>query len=133
MACRCVVPTVQAAVSTAHEAERSIGASCRAWEKQAIEAANPNPEMIARHDELMAKAKKFDAEALAKYSDVSARQAAIENEVQAKMDADAIYDWRYDLKAARDCWRGLDIVQDIHQEQEARLNQLAQQLANAPR
>jgi hypothetical protein len=108
--------------------EQSIAANCRSWEERALKAAHPDAETIARHDQLIAQSRRYADEALAKHNDVAARQAAIANQVQAEIYADAIYDWRYDLKAATDCWDELNFVEGVHREQRARLNQLAQQL-----
>ncbi len=116
--------------ASAGKTEQSMAASCQAWEQRAKEAANPNAELIARHNLLMAKAEQFKREALARYDDVAARQAAIENEVQAKIDADGLYDWRYDLKTARECWDGLNLAEEIHRQQVERLAELAQHLAD---
>lgn len=78
--------------------EQTITASCQAWEDRARQAAHPTSALIAAHDRLMAQSAAYDAEALKKYNDSAARQTAIEKSVQAKMDADAIYDWQSDLK-----------------------------------
>ncbi|MGC2410949.1 MAG: hypothetical protein WA441_13400 [Methyloceanibacter sp.] len=109
--------------------EQNIAASCRAWEDRAKKAAHPDAEMIASHDRLMAKAAMFGAEAQAKYNDAAARRAAIENEVQAELDAAAVYDWRHALEVASHCWEGLALTEEIHHEQRQRLAQMAEQLA----
>jgi hypothetical protein len=84
--------------------------------------------MIARHDQLIAKAAAFAAEA-AKYDSGSPRHTAIENEVQAKTEAASIYDWRHDLEVASNCWHYLALAQADHREQQERLARLAEQLA----
>jgi len=118
------VPTGNSAAKT----EQSITASCVAWEDRAKKAAHPDAEMIARHDQLMAKAAAIAAEA-AKYDDPSARHAAIEREVEAKMEAESIYDWRHHLEVAANCWKYLALAQEDHREQQDRLARLADQLA----
>jgi hypothetical protein len=124
-----VVANCAPILDSAAKTERSIAASCTAWEERAKKAAHPDAGLIARHDQLMAKAVMFEAEARAKYSDTPARRAAIENEVQAKLDAAAIYDWRYDLQVASQCWRDLAITQEDHREQQEKLERLTEQLA----
>jgi hypothetical protein len=114
---------------SAEKAEQSIARSCMAWEQRAVLAAHPDAEMVARHDQLMARAAKFSGEARSKYEDAVARQAAIENQVQAEADAKAIYDWRYDLEVASHCWHDLSLAQELHRHQQERLDRLAQQLA----
>lgn len=115
--------------SSALKAEQSITASCQAWEERAEKAAHPDASMIAQHEALLAKAKKFSEEALAHYSDLTLRDAAIRNQAQAEIEAAAIYDWKYDLKVAAECWDGLEVAQEIHQQQRARLSALAASLA----
>ena len=110
-------------------AQQATAASCRAWEDRAQQAAHPSAAMIARHDQLMAKAAQFKAEAEANYNNVAQRQAAIENEVQAEGDAGAVYDWRSDLQNASSCWEGVALAQGIRRDQQQRLNQLAKQLS----
>jgi hypothetical protein len=114
--------------NSAAKTEQSITASCVAWEDRAKKAAHPDAEMIARHDQLMAKAAAIAAEA-GKYDDPSARHAAIEREVEAKMEAESIYDWRHDLEVAANCWKYLALAQEDHREQQERLARLAEQLA----
>ena len=84
--------------------------------------------MITQHDQLMAKAAKFSDEAQTHYNDVVVRQAAIKKEVQAKIEANAIYDWKYDLKLAGDCWNDLNVVEDILREQRQRLARMRAEL-----
>jgi hypothetical protein len=117
--------------NSAVQTERSLTASCLAWEDRAKKAANPDATMIAEHDLLTAKAAKFYHEAQVQYKNEAIRHAAIENQVKAETDAAAIYDWRYNLKVATDCWNDLKIAEDIHREQRVRLEQLAIQLAAA--
>jgi hypothetical protein len=123
--CSCSAP----GETSAAMAEQSITASCRAWEERAKKSAHPDSEMTIQHDQLMAKAAKFSAEAQAQYHNVAVRQAAIENEAQAEIEADAIYDWRYKLKVASDCWENLKLVEEMHREQRQRLSRLAGELA----
>lgn len=117
--------------SSAARTERSIAAGCTAWEERAKKAAHPDAEMIAQHDRLMAQAARYAAEAQAKWKDKAGSQTAIENQVQAETDAAAIYDWRYDLRVAADCWQGLNVAQEIHREQRERLSRLADDLATS--
>jgi hypothetical protein len=126
--CSCASHIGTSAVKT----EQSIAASCRAWEERAKKAAHPDAEMIAQHNQLLAKAAKFSDEAQAHYNDVAVRQAAIENEAQAQIEADAIYDWKHDLKVAADCWNDLKVAQDVHQQQREELAALAASLATEP-
>ena len=71
--------------------------------------------MIKRHDGLMAKAAAFHDEAQRNYNDPKARQAAIEKEVQARMDADAIYDTAFQRKTAKECWDGVRYAQELRE------------------
>jgi hypothetical protein len=123
--CSC---TSQVGVS-AIQAEQSLTASCQAWEERAKKAAHPDAKMIAQHNQLLAKAAKYSDEALTHYNNVAVRQAAIENAAQAKIEADAIYDWKKDLQAAAQCWDDLKVEQEIHQQQRAELAALAASLA----
>jgi hypothetical protein len=102
--------------NSADRTEKSIAMSCRAWEERARKAAYPDPETIARHDQLLAKAATFLTEAQAQYHNVAARDTAIGSAAQSKIEADAIYDWRYDLKVAVDCWDGLKDIQPPNQQ-----------------
>lgn len=115
--------------TSARRLETNIAENCRAWEERAKTAAAPDAETIARHDRLIKLAANYGDEALANYKDVVARQRAIERQVQARADADAIYDWRTDLKYASDCWDELASVSEIHEEQRRHLGELAQSLA----
>jgi hypothetical protein len=115
--------------NSALKAEQSITASCQAWGERARKAARPDEAMIAQHDALLAKAKKFSEEAQAHYSDVTLRNAAIGNQAQAEIEAAAIYDWKYDLKVAAECWDGLEVAQEIHQQQRARLSAMSASFA----
>lgn len=96
------------------------GDSCRAWDERARKSLHPDGEMIARHDRLMEKRAKYLAEASRNYSDPKARQNAIEKAVQAKLDAEAIYDTNYDLQTARNCWDGIRLAKEL--QQSARLS-----------
>lgn len=105
--CSCTSELHESAIKaeqSASKTEQSIAARCRAWEDRARKAARPDADMIAQHEQLLAKAAKFSAEAQAHYNDTVVRQRAIENQAQAQVEADAIYDWKEDLKLASDCW-----------------------------
>jgi len=123
--CCCSLPSDVSAL----KAEQSLTASCQAWQERAKKAAHPDAAMIAQHDALLAKARKFEDDAEAHYNDTALRDAAIGNEAQAKIEAAAIYDWKYDLETAAQCWNDLKVEQAMHQEQRERLSALADSLA----
>lgn len=123
--CCCSLPSDVSAL----KAEQSLTASCQAWEERAKKAAHPDAAMIAQHDALLAKAKKYADDAQAHYNDTALRDAAIGNQAQAKIEAAAIYDWKYDLETAAQCWGDLKVEQAMHQEQRERLSALADSLA----
>ncbi len=105
-----------AAVSLlASQAQAQVGENCRMWERMAEKSAHPDGDMIKRHDGLMAKAAAFHDEAQRNYNDPKARQAAIEKEVQARMDADAIYDTAYQRQVAEQCWDGVKYAQELRE------------------
>ena len=115
--------------TSAAKAERSITASCRAWEEYAKQAAHPDAVMIANHGKLIAKAGKIAAEAQTNYKNKELYLSLLGDSAQAKIEADAIYDWRYKLKVASDCWENLKLVEEMHREQRQRLARLAGELA----
>jgi hypothetical protein len=97
--------------------QQRIAERCRGEEESARKALHPDAEMIARHDQLMAQSARYDTEA-EKATDAAARKTALGNAVQARIEAEAIYDWQRAQSYASDCWRELNIVADIHNQSE---------------
>jgi hypothetical protein len=112
--------------------EADLAHSCQNWEQMARKAAYPDAATIAAHDRMLAKARKLLKDAAAAYDDAAARQRAIEDSAQAQSVADGMYDWRYDLSVARQCWADLDMEASEHDAQLVRLARMAGELAAAP-
>jgi hypothetical protein len=135
--CSCTSELRESAIKaeqSASKTEQSIAARCRTWEDRARKAARPDADMIAQHERLLAKAAKFSAEAQTHYNDTVVRQTAIENQAQAEVEADAIYDWKGDLKLASDCWDELTLFERQQRDILAALgaNPAAQEPASSP-
>ena len=110
---------VQDLAASNGDVEEHIAAQCHRWHERANRAAHPDPETIARHDQLERKA----AELM--------QQGAIDAAAQDQIEAAALYDSQSALKDEADCWGELRFVEEQHGEMIHDLAQTANEMTTS--
>jgi len=120
---------VQNLADSSRKLELDMAARCRAWDERAQKAANPDAETIAVHERLVKKAADLEAAVSARNLNGDALVAALGPVAQAKIEANAVYDAQSKQKIAADCWRDLEMAENLHRDQRERLAQFGANLA----
>jgi hypothetical protein len=116
----CVALTGCVRATSSAEVERDQAAHCRGWDADAQRAAHPDAAMIARHDQLAKKAADLFAAAAAQQLHGAAAEAAMGDVAQAQIEAEDVYDAKGKQRIADECWAGLGVIRDIHNETRTR-------------
>lgn len=103
--------------------DQRLVATCHAWDERAEQAAHPDADTVARHDQLENKADDLIAAEAAHPHEGQARDAVLGAIAQARIVADDVYDAGGKRDIAASCWRELGLVQEMRAETRQRNSQ----------